>query len=569
MKKSLLLAVAAVLATSAFAKENAGERVKNTLPMRMVKQTALDAREVAPKSVARAFSDGVYYVPQNVLWRGWGLDGYGSGYSMIGCAPYTPVVYKNMMADVTKSKWTTNGNAKEADANGDFTAIYSSRGGYVAPVISDSITSYSFGERNIFAKRVDERYGVPLVYVDTVACFSVVDDHLAIENKGQWYTNTSTWGALNTDNLYGSGTLDDGSVSVAVLQIFPALHSNLSVECVAVEGFTFTKPIKNGAKLRLDILPVVFNEATQKWGINYDEPMETLFASEKDTLGFSASDANTRNGKTVYRGKVLFSKKVLDEFDNPTIENFTIPANQRFAVYISGFEDQTNIDLGVLGLEGGAEDKFDYCYFECYDSKEDAHYNHYYEGLAGKIYLNGMFDKVIVPENGLIKGETADVKYNVLRVSADGSTVTTEGSDNNCNLKSWPIITAIEFYDHEGNANYDFEINVENSEEWLKFQYDASKYDENGGITFFQPVCQPLPDGVTKRAAAIYIKGRGVEGDRPLLLLQGDATIADGIAAIENGKKASNTVVYNLQGQKVAENAKGLLIKNGKKFFNK
>ena len=43
---------------------------------------------------------------------------------------------------------------------------------------------------------------------------------------------------------------------------------------------------------------------------------------------------------------------------------------------------------------------------------------------------------------------------------------------------------------------------------------------------------------------------------------------ADGIAALENAK-ANNGAVYNLQGQKVSMDAKGLLIKNGKKFFNK
>ncbi|MDY5126373.1 MAG: hypothetical protein SPE90_08815, partial [Prevotella sp.] len=83
MKKSLLIAVAAVLATSAYAEDKAQGLVKNTLPKRMVKMEAREVSEKAPKAVTRSFSDGVYYVPQGMLYRGWNLDGFGSGYSMV------------------------------------------------------------------------------------------------------------------------------------------------------------------------------------------------------------------------------------------------------------------------------------------------------------------------------------------------------------------------------------------------------------------------------------------------------------------------------------------------------
>lgn len=574
MKKSLLIAVAAVLATSAYAEDKAQGLVKNTLPKRMVKMEAREVSEKAPKAVTRSFSDGVYYVPQGMLYRGWDLDGRGFGYSMVGIAPFTEVTFKNMMGDASKTKWLLNGEEIEdfTNANGDFVVEYPARGWYPAPTISNGTITYSFGDNNFYGKRYDKKYATPIAFVDTVATFSVVDDHGSILDNGQYYPNTYAFGpSLNTNYIYGSGTItSNGRTCYAVMQNFPALHSNMSVECIALEGCTFTKPIKNGAKLKLEILPLYYDSERDAYRPNYDEPMETIYATETDTIDFSAANASQFNSKTVYGGKVVFSKKVEDDFGAVTTENITIPANQPFAIYVSGFEDQVNIDFGVSALEGAAEEVFDEGIFQCYDATEDVFYNHYFQGLAAKIYLNGIFDKVVVFENEVLKDEPANIQYNVLRVSADGTTVTTEGSDANSNFGWWLIRTAMPFFDNQEGTNYELELNVDNSDEWVTFNVDPSEYDGDNWpyFTFIKPVCKPLPAGVTKRAAAVYVKGRGTEGNKPLYILQGDATIADGIAALENAK-ANNGAVYNLQGQKVSMDAKGLLIKNGKKFFNK
>lgn len=574
MKKSLLLAVAAVLATSAYAEDKAQRLVKNNLPKKMVKMEARMVSDNAPKSVTRSSSDGVYYVPQGMLYRGWDLDGSGYGYSMVGIAPFTEVTFKNMMGNVSKTKWLLNGEEIEdfTNANGDFVVEYPARGLYPAPTISNGTITYSFGDNNLYGKIKNAGYATPIAFVDTVATFSVVDDHGSFLYNNTYYSNIAIWGALDTDNMYGSGTIaKDGSICNAVMQYFPALHSNMSVECIALDGCTFTKPIKNGAKLKLEILPLYYDSERDVYRPNYDEPMETIYATETDTIGFSAADADKRNEKTIYGGKVVFSKKVEDDFGAITTENITIPANQPFAIYVSGFEDQVNIDFGVYGLRGAAEDVFDEGIFQCYDATKDAFYNHsYINPTAVKMYLKGIFDKVVVFENEVLKDEPTNIQYNVLRVSADGTTVTTEGSDANSNIGWWLIRTAMPFFDDQEGTNYELELNVDNSDDWVTFKVDPSKYDGDDWpfFTFIKPVCKPLPAGVTKRAAAVYVKGRGTEGNKPLYILQGDATIADGIAALENAK-ANNGAVYNLQGQKVSMDAKGLLIKNGKKFFNK
>ena len=94
----------------------------------------------------------------------------------------------------------------------------------------------SFGDNNFYGKRYDKKYATPIAFVDTVATFSVVDDHGSILDNGQYYPNTYAFGpSLNTNYIYGSGTItSNGRTCYAVMQNFPALHSNMSVECIAL-----------------------------------------------------------------------------------------------------------------------------------------------------------------------------------------------------------------------------------------------------------------------------------------------------------------------------------------------
>ena len=67
-------------------------------------------------------------------------------------------------------------------------------------------------------------------------------------------------------------------------------------------------------------------------------------------------------------------------------------------------------------------------------------------------------------------------------------------------------------------------------------------------------------------AGSIYVTAAGGGAKALRIVVDGEAT---GIAAPEVAEKAEEGVLYNLNGQVVTEDYKGIVIKNGKKFYNK
>ena len=67
-------------------------------------------------------------------------------------------------------------------------------------------------------------------------------------------------------------------------------------------------------------------------------------------------------------------------------------------------------------------------------------------------------------------------------------------------------------------------------------------------------------------AGSIYVTAAGGGAKALRIVVDGEAT---GIAAPEVAEKAEDGVLYNLNGQVVTEDYKGIVIKNGKKFYNK
>ena len=86
-----------------------------------------------------------------------------------------------------------------------------------------------------------------------------------------------------------------------------------------------------------------------------------------------------------------------------------------------------------------------------------------------------------------------------------------------------------------------------------------------------RPIFNALPSGVVKRVGVVYLQGKTGKSKNPIIVLQGSATIADGIENIEadKAKAVNNGKIYNLSGQQVGKNYKGVVIKDGKKLINR
>ena len=120
------------------------------------------------------------------------------------------------------------------------------------------------------------------------------------------------------------------------------------------------------------------------------------------------------------------------------------------------------------------------------------------------------------------------------------------------------------WYDEEGNENYE----ISGAADWVKgINIDAQTYSAYG-IVVLKFSCDPLPEGVNTRSCKLTIKGvRGSASTEDIIVFQGENNYT-AIGSVKADGKADGKA-YNVAGQRVSDNAKGLVIKNGKKFFLK
>jgi hypothetical protein len=141
------------------------------------------------------------------------------------------------------------------------------------------------------------------------------------------------------------------------------------------------------------------------------------------------------------------------------------------------------------------------------------------------------------------------------------------------------VWTNYPFFEQDGDDYVDAGIySFEGMPEWATASIDPTYYeygrdtdDEMRGLHMIWFNVEPLPEGQTGRLATVNIvSAKGGKANAPLYILQGDAEAPTGVKAIKfdaNGKFAGKT--FNLNGQQVNGDAKGLIIRDGKKFLNK
>ena len=175
--------------------------------------------------------------------------------------------------------------------------------------------------------------------------------------------------------------------------------------------------------------------------------------------------------------------------------------------------------------------------------------------------FRAMFDNIMV-----LNEENSGAAYNVACVSDSGKSHLTDGKSEADGLVSVPVYTACPWKDAKGNMNYYWDVDAENS--WVRgVSVDDSQYESKGlyGLLF---ACDPLPAGVAGRSATIWLKGKGVTASTPVILLQGVATLT-GIGSVMNSAVQRSGKTFNMSGQQVDSSYKGMVIKDGKKFFVK
>lgn len=558
MKNFFFLTAALIASSTTFAQnvESASGRVeKADFAAKNVRVASvgekIDGRFGGISAPQKSVANNLYYNrPEGAFYYGWDIDGGGWYYSALVVAPWKEFTFKNMSTDPKSVKWTLNfpvinsaGTAYEgyeerdvtdqAEANGDYVMALAPGYYSVAPTIKRGASTFTLCEGN------ENWQGKPgretKVYLqDTLYSMCAVD-----HNQGFYYGT----GSLSTDYFWGTGTLNHQTEGVGtcfgIRQKYDKPMSPLYVEKMFINALSAsTTPIPAGKNLSLFII----NDET-------GEPVEMLTATVSDVKDLTY---NTNIKKNMF--DLHFSKKV-----NTPLGVMVAPIviDYPFTIQIEGF-DEEGVDVGLYGNNVADGDNVENGEFLVkYGS---ANYRHYYTGLALPLCFQALFDGVRVWESATAGDETIE-RVNVLKVSADGTVC-----ENNAvaGFAGAIVETATPWFDVDGAEMY---FKTEDAPEWVNF---STTYNSSLEAYIVSAVCDPLPVGEKGRSAIVYIEGRGVTSDTPIIVVQGDAEIPSGISsAVTDKKDDANAPVYNLNGQRVTKNAKGMLIQNGKKFLNK
>lgn len=565
MKRTFFTLTAVLASALCFAQTTECIDVGTMQKVRQTKATSqvmtLKSKDAPKKSAAT----GNYYTrPAGTMYRGFDKEGMGYYNVKLVAPAYTDMQFTNMNAD-RSGNWYLNDAETGlvpaddmADADNNLIIEGGIKGGYYLPepVLVNGSDSYKLPNRygSTYPGQISTSYEItPLTYTDS---------HVGRPLTG--------WGILSTNYLFGSGTFTDEEygtlTSIGVRQHYEKPISPLYVEDIylsAVSNNGDDTPLKNGATLTMRIT----NDA--------GEEIAVLTAGAEDLTQEGDPESDEYYG-LAYQWNIVFTNKVEDPLSGTLVANpFVI--DEAFNVEITGF-DNPDVNLGLFGFESAAEDQL-----EGADILFEGGLSLGYKGdLALPMTFTGIFDYVDVSSvlsyyTDDTQTATVDIENcNVLRITDDGTSCY---MDNEAGEPAAYVMTGADWYDDNQNENYYYEVasSSDGSGDWItSYAVDNTSWIELGYnfITFSATAC-PSGEG---RWAVVNIVGRGVTSATPIILLQGTATLDDvnipsGITNITTGNSNKefdpNAPVYNLEGQRVSKDAKGILIQNGRKFIRK
>lgn len=575
MKKQILLTLAFGMLTSVgFAQQVETQKVRKEATTLQAGQAIRGHKTaVGPR---RSVLDGTYYTrPEGMMFltKDKSLASY--SVSVLAIPPFYETLFKNQCGTPDVS-WTINGSDfsdKMEKETGDCwyydfgksTVDEEGINMYYLPTIVNGAKSFTICES---AKDTNADGDVILVPNEDGQVGAVPDESIDIAygfsdfNTNIWYGRGAIKPASNKNNqginyIYGSGTItfSDGEVctSVGIAQVFPAPVTPFTANEVNIHALSNTRPLSGDTQLIMEVRNVVEDEDGLTFG---DEVLETLVCSAEDCqIAYQT--------KTSTYWNMLFHKKVEDDFGIES--NAPVFLDKPFALVVTGF-DQTGCDAGVMGITYADEDLD--VLSEAYpiiQTKDGQYGSFHYNGdpMIADMTFFGFFDAAIVPDALYSNDGSAYEGCNILRADATGEQVKNDKFPEVFDSFVY-IEVARALQDEDENDNYEFD-----TPEWVK---DVTIYEledsEESGMYLVTVACEPLPEGTTGRGGNIWLKGSGVTSENPIIVLQGDATVVDGIQEVST-KKVANTQRYNLSGMRTNGNVKGIVIENGRKYIQK
>lgn len=581
MKKSLLMATAMMavsMAGNAQLVNEAPKLVKCT-PQIAAKSFTRSAAPVQSLSkTQKSMSDGVYYTrPVGTFFRSFG-DHTWSYYYQTGVTlpPFINQTFVNQCNDKASALWYFGEQLIDAaqypsmfDENNSLQLSYGAGvlaegedaaglSAFYMPTIESGFTQYTLGE---------EKQDYDATQYPSLVLTSTEPISMGLFDGGVGFYATVqgsdyAFGRYSFDmDLDGDGTAESYK-NTGVWTYYEKPASPLWIE--SIDALTVTmdadgKFFSGDGKLTLTIKDV------------YRDDNGRISVGAK-TLATIVADANSvlpepsTSGNYTF-GTIQFKNEVTDEYGNVSVEPIVL--DQEFILCIDGFQE-AGVDLGFGICSTGDDQEVNYMSTFFTLQPEAGGENLYspvrFPGAVATIGLNAMFDRADVMCEGYDQQGNKYEGLNILRVSADGQSSAIDqypemGGVQVQTARPWTI---------NGEEQYSICEEDLDANPWIAgLTVDESAWisDNGNGLNYVTVTCEPLPAGTTYRQGVIHLQGRGFKS-LPIIVAQGEGTV-DGIEGVNADKANASTAAYNLNGQRVNANAKGIVIKDGKKFINK
>ncbi len=574
MKRTILLTAAfSMLTTLGFAQSGALQKMVPSKKATLTEAVRADRGTAARPH--RSVANGVYYTHERgVMYTGYTYDGLAYRGTFLNYPPFYDVVLYNQSGS-NDVQWSIGENDVTSWMNpetGDFewgampktTASEEGLRSYTIPTMTKGAISYSFLETDARGSANEDGTSMVVTNYSGWDLSYVFNDY----NTNILYGGGSIDPGTGTEDdtyIYGTGriTFRDGTTwnSVGVAQVFPAPVSPFIAREISIRTVSNTVPIAEGKQLYMDVRDVEqLSNGELTWG---DNVYETLVATADDIdLAWTYSD-----GTKVFN--VKFHKKEIDDFGIEADAPFVL--DKDFSLLIAGVTAE-GIDCGFMGITIADEDADDLVSADPI-IELDGQYSGFSYGIPLALPADfwGFFDAVEIPT--ILYGSDEEgntIPYencNILRISADGQTVTNEKYPEEFDAYVYASV-ARDWVDEDGNENYYLD-----APDWITNYtvVPTSSVDESG-LYVLTVTGEPLPEGVTGRTGYVYLKGMGgLTSESPIIVLQGDASVDEAlsISPVAAAAHSTNNQVYNLAGQKVNGNYKGIVVKDGKKMIRK
>jgi len=573
MKKALLTLVAALAFTGSYAQQVKSEKmsVSQLAEQAVVAPVAAAQGEnVAAFSMApqKTIANGVSYSrPAGTYWSWWGEDR-----SQMYIPAFTTVKWVNQSTN-KNGAWTQEYEDKvyelEADENGDCEyEIFKVNNGYISPYGVPYLTfkgnKYIYGQETGFTPWLlngDE---------DASVCKA--------NGAAGFYYGFSDGCVFGTmDNQL---TIDGNTVDVVTYRVRDFYEKPLAPLCINSIEFNVVSynatldMIPEGKELKLHIIRAEKNENN-----HFTETTDTIatMTITKDNL---TEETELNDEKTRSFNHVLVEKIEKDIFGVEYTEPVIV--NDPFLISIEGW-NQEGVDLGIYMIDvmsterdyfanGGVYPTL-YDYIDADGNKYDGYWQYRYDTndasrcrqYNAAIFLNVVTDIVDVVdgfETMTAPEEGGNIYADIEETNDEGETETVRyGTVQFRSTRPW--ITVPE-EGGEGYENYYFE----DMPDWLSFEENIDTYykAENDFTNLIKIVAEPLPEGMEGRKAEFRIVSDSGADSGIITVIQGNPVV-DGIATVTDAAKTKkHNAVYNLAGQQVSNQYKGLVIENGKKI---